>query len=70
MRILPIDHVDLTYYSPSHLRSIGEALVDRLKKGQVELSRLDQAALAAARAGTPTARDIIRLKEACRYAGV
>jgi len=70
MMILPVDHVDLTYYSPSHLRSIGEALVDRLKKGKVELAGLDQAALTAARAGIPTSRDIIRLKEACRLAGV
>jgi hypothetical protein len=70
MRILPTDNVDLTYYSSSHLRSIGEALVERLKKGQVSLVGLDQAALAAAKSGMPTLRDVLRLKEACRLAGV
>jgi hypothetical protein len=70
MRILPIDNIDLMCYSPSHLRSIGEALVDRLKKGQIELTGLDQAAAAAAKAGMPTTRDVLRLKEACRLGGV
>lgn len=70
MRILPIDCVDLSYYSFNHLRALGEVLVDRLKRGKVELIGLDLAAYRAAAAGEPNTRDIIRLREACKLAGV
>lgn len=70
MRILPIDNFDLSYYSPAHLRSMGEVLVDRLKRGKVELTGLDLAAYNVAANGLATIRDVVRLKEACRLAGV
>jgi hypothetical protein len=70
MRILPVDNFDLSHYSPAHLRALGEVLVDRLRKGKIELDGLDLAAYNAAAAGMATTRDIIRLKEACRLAGV
>ena len=70
MRILPVDNFDLSYYSPAHLRALGESLVDRLKRGKVDLVGLDLAAYNVAASGLATTRDVIRLKEACRLAGV
>lgn len=71
MKLDPIyEPIDVNYYSQSYLRSIGAALVERIRKGKINVIGLDLVAYNSASAGCPSASEIIRLRELCKRSGV
>jgi len=71
MSIHPIhEPIDVNYYSQSHLRALGESLVERIRKGKVIVIGLDLVAYNSVSTGCPSPGDITRLRELCKRSGV